>query len=164
MQNQSDKSLSDMLRDDEIDALIGSRLPDSVRTDPDKVARLFPNAHEEEKRYYREYKIHPIMHTVAIQRDIYEQNRWIAPSLFKAFQESRQWALDKMYFSAAQRYMGPWLFDDLQEVDEFLGKDLWAYSVEKNRPILETFVRYMQQQHFIEKEVAIEDLFVAIDG
>jgi 4,5-dihydroxyphthalate decarboxylase len=164
VQNQSDKSLSDMLRDGEIDALIGSRLPDSIRTDPDKVARLFPNAREEEKRYYREYKIHPIMHTVAIQRDIYEQNRWIAVSLYKAFEESRQWALDKMYFSAAQRYMLPWLFDDLHEVDEFFGKDLWAYGVEKNRPTLETFVRYMQQQHFIEKEVAIEELFVPIDG
>ena len=69
VQNTSDKSLSDMLRDGEIDALIGSRLPDSVRTDPDKVTRLFPDAREEEKRYYREHGIHPIMHTVAIRRD-----------------------------------------------------------------------------------------------
>ena len=162
--NKSDKSLSEMLRDGEIDALIGSRLPDSVRTDPDKVTRLFPDPREEEKRYYHEYRIHPIMHIVAIQREIYEHNRWIAPTLFKAFQQARQWAIDRMYFSAAQRYMLPWLFDDLREVDENFGDGLWAYGVEENRPTLETFVRYMQQQHFIDREIPIEDLFVPVDG
>jgi 4,5-dihydroxyphthalate decarboxylase len=153
-----------MLRDGEIDALLGSRLPDSLRTDQDKVTRLFANPREEEKRYYREYKIHPIMHTVAIRREIYEQNRWIATSLFKAFLESRKWALDKMYFSAAQRTMLPWLYDDLYELDEIFGKDLWAYGVEENRPTLEAFVKYMRQQNFIEKEMPIEELFVPIHG
>lgn len=163
-QNTSDKSLSDMLRDGEIDALLGSRLPDSIRTDPDKVVRLFPNPREEEKRYYREYGIHPIMHTVAIRREIYEENRWIATSLYKAFCEARDWAIDRMYFSAAQRYMLPWLFDDLHEVDEIFGDKLWAYGVEDNRKTLEAFVRYMQQQHFIENEVPVDELFLPIHG
>jgi 4,5-dihydroxyphthalate decarboxylase len=164
VQNTSNKSLSDMLRDGEIDALIGSRLPESLRTDPDKVTRLFANPRDEEKRYYREYGIHPIMHTVAIQREIYEQNRWIATSLFKAFLEARKWALDKMYFSAAQRYMLPWLYDDLHEVDEIFGDKLWAYGVEENRPTLEAFVKYMRQQHFIAKEMLVDELFVPIHG
>jgi len=164
VQNTSDKSLSDMLRDGEMDALIGSRLPDSIRTDPDKVTTLFENPRDEEKRYFRETGIHPIMHTVAIQREIFESNRWIATSLFKAFLEARQWAFDKMYFSAAQRYMLPWLFDDLLEVDEFFGNKLWAYGVDENRATLETFVNYMVQQHFIEKPVAVDDLFVPIHG
>ncbi|MDG2176005.1 MAG: ABC transporter substrate-binding protein [Gammaproteobacteria bacterium] len=162
VQNTSDKSLSEMLRDGEIDALIGSRLPETIRTDPDKVTRLFPNPREEEKRYYLEHHIHPIMHTVVIQRKIYEENRWIAPTLFKAFEEARNWAMERMYFSAAQRYMLPWLFDDLHEVDAVFGKDLWAYGVEKNRSTLEALVNYMQQQHFIEEIVSVDDLFVPI--
>lgn len=164
VQNTSEKSLSDMLRDGEIDALIGSRLPDSIRTDPDKVTTLFDSPRDEEKRYFRDTGIHPIMHTVAIQREIYEQNRWIATSLFKAFLEARKWALDKMYFSAAQRYMLPWLFDDLLEIDEFFGDKLWAYGVDENRATLETFVNYMVQQHFIEKPVPVDELFVPIHG
>jgi len=164
VQNTSNKSLSDMLRDGEIDALLGSRLPESLRTDPDKVTRLFANPRDEEKRYYREYGIHPIMHTVAIQREIYEQNRWIATSLFKAFLDARKWALDKMYFSAAQRYMLPWLYDDLHEVDEIFGDKLWAYGVAENRPTLEAFVKYMRQQHFIAEEMPVDDLFVPIHG
>jgi 4,5-dihydroxyphthalate decarboxylase len=162
VQNTSTKSLSEMLRDGEIDALIGSRLPNSLRTDPEKVTRLFENSREEEKRYYREHRIHPIMHTVAIRRDVYEENRWIATSLYKAFLEARKWAIDLMYFSGAQRYMLPWLFDDLQEVDEIFGDDLWAYGVEENRRTLEAFMRYMRQQHFIDEELKIEELFVPI--
>ncbi len=165
--NTSDKSLSDMLADGEIDALIGSRMPDSVRTRPDKVGRLFPNVREEEKRYYRETGIHPIMHTVAIRRDVYEANRWIAASLAKGFDEAREWAMQRMYFSGAQRYMLPWLFDDLREIDEVFGefgRDLWVYGVEKNRATLETFVKYMVQQHFIAEPVPLEDLFVRIHG
>ena len=90
LQNTSDKSLSDMLRDGEIDALIGSRLPDSVRTDPDEVTRLFPNAREEEKRYYREYRIHPIMHTVAMRRDVFEEYPWAAMNMVTAFERAKQ--------------------------------------------------------------------------
>ncbi len=164
VQNTSNKSLSDMLRDGEIDAIIGSRLPDSIRTDPDKVGRLFPNSRDEEKRYYKETGIHPIMHTVAIKREIYEENRWIASSLFKAFLESRNWAIDKMYFSAAQRYMLPWLYDDLHEVDEIFGDKLWAYGVEDNRATLEAFVKYMKQQGFIKEEMPVDDLFLPIHG
>ena len=162
--NTSDKSLSEMLADGEIDAYLGSRMPDSVRTDPDRVAHLFPNFREEEKRYYQQYGIHPIMHLVAIRRDVYERDPWIAQSLFKAFVAARDWAIEAMYFSGAQRYMLPWLFDDLRELDEVFGKDQWAYGVDKNRATLETFVKYLHQQGFIDREVPVDGLFAPMHG
>ena len=162
--NTSDKSLSDMLADGEIDAYLGSRMPDSVRTKPDAVGHLFPNFREEEKRYYQQYGIHPIMHLVAIRKDVYEPNPWIAHSLFKAFVAAKDWAVEMMYFSGAQRYMLPWLFDDLRELDEVFGGDPWPYGIDKNRATLETFVRYMRQQGFIAQEVSIESLFAPIHG
>jgi 4,5-dihydroxyphthalate decarboxylase len=162
--NTSDKSLSDMLADGEIDAVLGSRMPDSVRTHPDKVAHLFPNFREEEKRYYRQYGIHPIMHLVVIRKDVYERNPWVAQSLFKAFVAAKDWAVDLMYFSGAQRYMLPWLFDDLRELDEVFGSDPWPYGIDKNRATLETFVTYMQQQGFIAEKVAVDTLFAPLHG
>ena len=162
--NLSDKSLSDMLADGEIDAILGSRMPDSVRTHPDQVAHLFPNFREEEKRYYREYRIHPIMHLVVIRKDVYAENKWIAQSLYKAFLAAKDWALKHMYFSGAQRYMLPWLFDDLREIDEVFGGDPWPYGIEENRPTLEAFVKYMHQQHFIPDVVPVESLFAPIHG
>jgi 4,5-dihydroxyphthalate decarboxylase len=162
--NRSDKSLSDMLADGEIDAILGSRMPDSVRTHPDKVAHLFPNFRDEEKRYYRQYGIHPIMHLVVIRKEVYERHPWIAQSLFKAFVAAKDWAVGLMRFSGAQRYMLPWLFDDLRELDEVFGDDPWPYGIDKNRAALETFVRYMHQQGFIASELPIEQLFAPIHG
>ena len=75
--------------------------------------------------------------------------------------------MKRMYFSAAQRYVLPWLFDDLREIDEVFGefgRDLWAYGVEKNQAALETFVKYMVQQHFIAEPVPPGELFVPIHG
>ena len=43
-QNRSGRSLSELLEADEIQAILGSGLPDALRTNPD-VQRLFPNFH-----------------------------------------------------------------------------------------------------------------------
>ncbi len=162
--NTSNKSLSQMLADGEIDAVLGSRMPESVRTHPDKVAHLFPDFRQEEKRYYEEHRIHPIMHCVVIRRDIYESNKWIAQSLYKAFLAAKDWAINQMYFSGAQKYMLPWLFDDLREIDDVFGGDPWPYGIEENRPTLEALVKYMHQQNFIKEEVGLESLFAPIHG
>lgn len=162
--NTSDKSLSDMLADGDIDAYLGSRMPDSVRQQPDRVAHLFPDFREEEKRYYKQYGIHPIMHLVVIRKEVYERNPWIAQSLYKAFVEAKDWAVRMMYFSGAQRYMLPWLFDDLRELDEVFGGDPWPYGIDRNRATLETFVKYMHQQGFIEKPLPVDELFAPIHG
>jgi 4,5-dihydroxyphthalate decarboxylase len=162
--NTSDKSLSQMLAEGDIDAIMGSRMPDSVRTDPDRVAHLFPNFREEEKRYYQDHRIHPIMHTVVIRKEVYEANKWIAQSLYKAFLASKDWAVEQMYFSGAQKYMLPWLFDDLREIDEVFGGDPWPYGIDENRPTLYAFVKYMHQQNFIPEEILVDDLFAPIHG
>ncbi len=162
--NTSDKSLSEMLAEGELDAILGSRMPPSVRTAPDKVEHLFPNFREEEKRYYREHGIHPIMHTVVIRKEVYEENKWIAQSLYKAFLAAKNWAVEQMYFSGAQKYMLPWLFDDLREIDEVFGGDPWPYGIEENRSTLEALVKYMGQQNFIAEEVLLENLFAPIHG
>ena len=163
-QNTSDRSLSDLLADGEIDAVLGSRLPDSVRTRPDRVAYLWPDFRAEERRYYAETGIHPIMHLVVIRRELHERHRWIAESLYKAFCAARKWALERMYFSGAQRYMLPWLTDDLREIDELFGGDPWPYGIEKNRRTLEAVVRYLHQQGFIPEEMPVESLFVPLHG
>ncbi len=162
--NTSDKSLSQMLADGDIDAVLGSRMPDSVRTDPDRVGYLFPDFRAEEKRYYQEHRIHPIMHTVVIRKEIYEQHKWVAQSLYKAFLEAKDWAQEAMYFSGAQKYMLPWLFDDLREIDEVFGGDPWPYGVDENRPTLEAFVKYMHQQNFIPDIMPVDDLFAPTHG
>ncbi len=155
----ADKSLNDMLAAGEIDALIGSRAPDCMRQNPD-VARLFPDYRAVEREYFQKTRIHPIMHCIAIRRAVYEANPWIAQSLYKAFEDAKTHALELMRFSGAQRVMLPWLYGDLDEVNELFGGDPWPYGVEANRPTLEALTQYMAEQGMTPHEVALKDLFV----
>ncbi len=84
------QTLSQMLADGDVDAMHTARIPSTFRTRPGTVRRLFENHVDVEREYYRRTKIFPIMHTIAIRRDVYLANRWIAQSLLKAFDRAKR--------------------------------------------------------------------------
>jgi 4,5-dihydroxyphthalate decarboxylase len=154
-------SLSTLLASGEIDALIGSRKPECFNSHPD-VARLFPEYRALERELYRTTKIFPIMHLVAMRRDLHERHRWLATSLYKAFVDSKRRALARMRYAGSLATMLPWLQAEVEEIDALFGGDAWPYGLEPNRPTLQALVRYMAEQHFIAHAVPVEDLFVPI--
>jgi 4,5-dihydroxyphthalate decarboxylase len=161
--NKSGKSLGDLLADNDIQAILSTTVPNSRRRNGD-VQRLFPNFREVEADYFRRTKIFPIMHLIALRRDVYERHAFIATSLFKAFSDAKALAWKKMRNLGTLRYMLPWLPDDIDEIEEIFGGDCWPYGIAPNRPTLEAMVRFMADQGLIAKAVAVEDLFVPIHG
>jgi 4,5-dihydroxyphthalate decarboxylase len=162
-QKRSGYSLSELLERGDIEAIIGSGLPDALRSNPD-VQRLFPDFHAVELDYYRRTRIFPIMHLVAIRRDVYERHRFIASSLYQAMNEAKDIALEKMRHVGALRYMLPGMTAELDEIDATFGGDPWPYGIEPNRPTLEALVRYMAEQSLIKAPIPIDDLFVPVYG
>ena len=161
--NKTGDSLGELLARGEIDALLGSRRPETLGHHPD-VARLFPNYREVEREFYQRTKIFPIMHLVAIRREVYEKNPWIAAKLYRAFADAKNFALARMRFSGSQSYMLPWQFADVDEIDEVFGADPWPYGVAANRPTLDPLIQYMLEQHFISQPIAPTELFLPVDG
>jgi len=161
--NTSDRSLSDLLESGGIDAIIGTVLPDAFHTNPD-IQRLFPNYREEEKSYYKRTKIFPIMHLLAMRRDVYEEHPFMASSLFDAMCESKERARQRMRDLGTLNYMLPWMTADIDELDEVFGGDPWPYGVEPNRPTLEALVTYLSDQAIIKEPIPIDDLFVPSHG
>jgi len=153
------QTLSRMLADGELDALVTARAPSTFQKEPDKVRRLFPDYVETEKQYYRRTKIFPIMHTVVIRRDVYAKNPWVAQSLYKAFTEAKAKAYTLYDQTAALPAMVPWLVAQLDEARREMGEDWWPYGVEPNRKVLETFLRYHHEQGLSKRRFAPEELF-----
>jgi len=153
------RTLSDLLETGEIAGIIGTTLPKAIRTNPD-VVRLFPDYREVEKNLYRMKKIFPIMHLVAVRREVYERHPFIAKSLFDAFEAAKRNALEKMYYIGALRYMLPWLPADLDEIDDVFDGDPWPYGFEKNKATLAAMMQYMHDQFLIENQLPIDQLFV----
>lgn len=154
-----DKTLSQMLVDGEIDALHTARTPSSFYAHPDKVRRLFPDFVPVEKDYYARTGIFPIMHTVAIRREVYEANRWIARSLFKAFGDAQRRVYEELLVTASLKTMLPWQIAAVEETVALLGRDWWPYGFAANRNVIDTFLRYHHEQGLSPRRLEPEELF-----
>lgn len=153
------QTLSGMLAAGEIDALYTPRTPQSFSRGDRGVRRLFDPSRPAEEEYFRRTRIFPIMHVLVLRRDIYEQNRWLARSLYDAFEEAKALCEQGIDETAAARYMLPWLHDEVARTRAVLGEDYWPYGLEKNLEVLRTFLRYSHAQGLAPRRLEPEDLF-----
>lgn len=154
-----DQTLSAMLAAGEIDALYSPRIPRPFAERDPRVRRLFPDVVGAEKAYFAASGIFPIMHVVAIRRDVYEAHPWVAQTLYKAFVQAKAEVFDRLYDSSALRFMLPWLNQYLEETRDLLGDDYWSYGLEANHDTLATFLRYHHDQGLSARPIAPEELF-----
>lgn len=152
-----DQTLAQMLRTGEIDALHTARKPSTF--DGSTVRRLFPDFVPVERAYYNETGIFPIMHVIAIRREVYEANRWIAMNLFTAFRQAQEIVYRDLRETAALKGMLPWFNAHVEEAEALMGRDFWPYGLEPNRKTLETFLRYHHEQGLSPRLVTPEEMF-----
>lgn len=152
-------TLSALLVAGKIDALYTPRIPRPFAEQDPRVRRLFPDAMAAEQEYYAASGIFPIMHLVAVRRDVYESSPWVAQSLYKAFALAKKEATERLYDSSALRYMVPWLIQHVEEARSLLGGEYWSYGLDANRETLATFLRYHYEQGLSPRLLEPEDLF-----
>jgi 4,5-dihydroxyphthalate decarboxylase len=154
-----DQSLNDMLVTGEIDVAITARPPLAFHAGEAGVVRMFADSREEERKFYHQTGVFPIMHVIAMRRDTFEANRWIAMSLFKAFEESKNRSLERLKDITASGIPLPWQTGFVEEVISAFGEDFWPYGIEHNRATLEAFCRYAYEQGVASRHLAVEELF-----
>jgi 4,5-dihydroxyphthalate decarboxylase len=161
--NQSGKTLGQMLAAGELDATLGTSLPEEIRTNPD-IVRLFPNYVDVDKDLWKRKGIYPIMHTVAIKKSVYERYPFVATSLYDAFVKSKKIALQKLFNLRAVRYMTPFLMREIDDIWEVFNGDPWPYGVEPLRRTIEALITYQQTLGLTDRGVKVDDLFVPTFG
>jgi len=155
-----DRTLNDMLVKGELDALVTARPPSSfVKGDP-AVRRLFRDSKTEEINYWKKTGIFPPMHCVAFRREVYEKDRWIAQSMYKAFSAARRLCTLTDMWDGHLRYSLPFLHLAAEEsIAVFGDSDPWRYGALENRSTIETLVQYSHEQGLIPRRYALEELF-----
>ena len=153
------RTLSDMLVSGEIDAVYCPRTPRPFAERRPEVRRLFADPRAEEERYFRQTGIFPIMHTVVLRPDVYTQRRWLAQSLYKAFEEARAATAERLAETAASLAMLPWLYDEVERTRRLMGQDFWPYGLAANAAVLRTFLRYAREQGLIDRDLDPAGLF-----
>ncbi|WP_300460719.1 hypothetical protein [Desulfobacula sp.] len=153
------QTLSKMLDTGEIDALFSARIPSTCKLNGGNVTRLFENYQDVEEAYYKKTAIFPIMHIIVLKRDIYEKHPWIAVNLYRAFCNSKNMTMDEYSDTSALRVSLPGLVHEIERTRALMGDDWWPYGIQKNKKVLETFLRYHHEQGLSKRLMTINDLF-----
>jgi len=155
----SGKTLSSMLAEGELDAVISARRPSCFVAGHPTVRRLFSDYRAAEKDYYRRSGVFPIMHAVGIRPDLLEAHPWLAASVYKAFVQAKRIADADLAETTALKVGLPWVTAELDATRETMGDDFWSYGVQANRTCLELMARYSYEQGLAVRTVTVEEMF-----
>jgi 4,5-dihydroxyphthalate decarboxylase len=159
----SGQTLEGMIESGELDALFSIYIPRLFLAGSSRIARLFADFKTVEQDYFRRTGIFPIMHIVAIRRDVYDAHPWIAQSLYRAFVSARDMAIESLYDTDALVSTLPWLIDHVEESRRILGQKFWPYGLEPNRPTFEALCRYVYEQGLAPRRVTPDELFIPVN-
>jgi len=154
------ETLSAMLADGKLDALVSPRAPSCFTRKAPAVARLFPEYRAAERAYFKKSGLFPIMHVLVAREELLRQHPWLASSLFTAFRQAKDIAIRELEEIGAYNVTVPWLAAELAEIRAVLGEDYWPYGLEKNRRALEAALRYSHGQGLSARKLTIEEAFV----
>ena len=155
-------TLGAMLESGEIDALISVETPRALLEGSSRIARLFPDHREVERDWFARTGIFPMMHTVAVRRELVERPG-LVEAVQDAFTRSKDVAAERWVDGMAEQHVGvmvPWITELLAEDLALMGGDWWPYGIEANRPAIEAVLRYHHEQGLTRRLMSVEDVFV----
>lgn len=122
----------------------------------ERVVRLFADARQLHDRW-RARGVSPIDHCVIIRDDLIEQYPTLPHELYRALLAAQDPFLERLASGQLSK-------EDQSFVDraDIVGPASIAPGVEANRKTLELAVRFAVEQHLLEREIALEDLFVML--
>jgi 4,5-dihydroxyphthalate decarboxylase len=159
LRREPGKTLNEMLAKGEVDAVMTADPPSCFRNGHPDVARLFPDFRRMEADYFARTRIYPIMHVLAMRKDILAEHPWLARNLCLAFEESKNRCLERLRDSGASRAPVPWMAHYIAELEELFGSDIFPFGIAANRPTLEAFLRYSYEQGIAKRQARPEDIF-----
>jgi len=155
----AERSLSEMLVAGDLDAVLSARAPAPFVAADRRVRRLFPDFRDVELAYARKTGIFPIMHVLALRREVFDRHRWLPLNLLKAFDAARRRSLERAADITASHFPLPWVPDELRQLRDLMGGDPWPYGVDGNRSTLDAFLTYAFEQGVCRRRVTADELF-----
>jgi len=159
LQSRPDTTLNAMIEHGEIDAMMSPRMPTCFLQGSPRVQRLFPDYRQVEMDYFRRTGLFPIMHVIVIRRSIYEKERWVAQTLYKAFCNAKDICMRDLYDTNILRVSLPWTSAEYEDTRDLMSTNYWPYGLEPNRTNLETLHSYLFEQGLIKQRLNLDELF-----
>ena len=155
----AEQTLNGMLASGQLDAVISPRPPSCFLQRNAPVARMFTDYRSSEMAYAKKTGFFPIMHCIAIRRDVVAAYPWLPLELFQAFSLAKKIALDELSLVNVLRVSTPWLASAHTDAQAVLGANPWPYGFEKNRLEISAMVRYAKMDGLIARDLDPTELF-----
>jgi 4,5-dihydroxyphthalate decarboxylase len=150
---------SELLLSGACDALITPITPRAYLERNPKIRQLFSPLKAAEQQYFRDTGLFPIMHVVAIRKDVAETRPELPAEVFRMYSEAKQIAYANLATTAVLRTSLPWVTEEYEETRQIMGDDYWPYGIAANRKALEAVMRYTFEQGLVKRQIAFEPLF-----
>lgn len=154
-----DSSLDAMLLNGELDAVLTAHPPESFLAGDPRVARLFPDPQPVEEAFLDATGVFPIMHAIAIRREVVDRFPWVPGNLLTAFEAAKRNAVERNEEMTASRLPFAWAQQAASRMAARMGGDPWPYGVEPNRTTLDTFCAWAFEQGVAHRRLEVEELF-----
>jgi 4,5-dihydroxyphthalate decarboxylase len=156
-----DKTVEGMLAEGELDAVLHPDLIKPMMEKDPRVGRLFPDFKNEEISYFKKTGIFPIMHVMAIKKEVVERYPWVPINLYHAFEEAKTIAMKRMINPRIVPLA--WYRESWEEQEEIIGSDPWEYGPsEQNIKTIDTLAGYLHEQGLTKKKWSFDELFLSI--
>jgi 4,5-dihydroxyphthalate decarboxylase len=152
-------TISGLLADGEIDAIIGPRAPSCFDQGHPCVGYLFPDPEAAAIDWYKRTGLFPIMHTLGIRRTLAERHPFLPAAVVKAFERSKHIALERLRDGSATKVTLPFVEDQVRRAQTLMGHDYWSYGFEPNQHVLRRFLRRHHEEGLSERLLQPEELF-----
>jgi 4,5-dihydroxyphthalate decarboxylase len=152
---------SEMLITGNVDALITAIEPKAYIDGHPKIRRLFSNVRAVEREYYKKTRVFPIMHVIAVRKDVADANPRLPKAIFSMYSQAKQAAYDDLEAAEVLKVTLPWVNQELKATRALMGDDFWPYGLKANRKELDLVMRYTHEQGLTKRRVRVEEVFHA---
>ena len=155
----ADKTISGMLADGSLDAVIGPRAPSCFASGDPQIGYLFADPQKAAQEWYRKTRIFPIMHVLGIRRALVAAHPWLPSAVVKAFEQSKTIALARLNDTSATKVTLPFVEEQLAAARALMGPDFWSYGLAENRHVFQAFLKQHHAEGLSSRLLEPEELF-----
>lgn len=152
--------LFDLLLEKKLDAVIYAHLTTPPVAEG-AVRCLFPDAVEQEKRYFQKHGVIPIMHLIALKEKHLEKGLGVARKIERVARKEKESFFKRLELVSSAGVL-PWFSEYVESTTGVLGRDPWPHGIEANRKPLEKFLDYSLAQGLISRRPALDELFIDV--
>jgi len=154
-----DQTLSDLLAEGRIDAMVAYKPPACFLAGAPNVRRLFHDHGPIEEDYLRRTGIFPIMHLIGVRRDVIAGQPDLPRRLCNAFEIAKRQGLAALDHYQALAVGLPWAPREAARTRAIFGGDPWVNGLAANLPAIAAMARWSYEQGLADRIMQPDELF-----